>query len=206
MRNFFIGAIFTAILVFGVTFFIDKHNTEKAVIESSDAILSQIKNVGKLVVTEGHFAEVITYKDDKKLYLDLITATKKAIVVVNAKVLISYDLSMVTHQIDTENKIVTITKIPEPEIDINPEIKYHALEEDFLNQFDPEDHNKIRKTVISELDKRVKTSTLVANSKNRLISELQKIYILTNSLGWTLQYEEKVINTQIDIQELILHP
>ena len=31
----------------------------------TNLIEQQIKNVGKLVVTEGHFAEVITYKDQK---------------------------------------------------------------------------------------------------------------------------------------------
>lgn len=203
MRNFFIGATFTGILIFGILYIMDQSRSKKTVLESSDIIVSEIKNVGKLVVTEGHFAEVITYKDAKNLYLDLFTATKEAIVVVNAKVAISYDLSNIEHTIDTKNKVVRITKIPKPEININPDIQYHDLREDFFNQFTPEDHNKIKKTVVSQLNKKVKASSLVTNSKNRLISELQKIYILTSSLGWTLVYEEKVIHNQTTLIELI---
>ncbi len=203
MRNFLLGALLTALLVFGIKYFIDQSNTNAAELQSSDLILNQIKNVGKLVVTEGHFSEVITYKDDKKFYLDILTATKKAIVVVNAEVRVSYDLSKIEHTIDTENKTVIITNIPEAEISIDPDITYHDLKADFFNQFVPADHNLIRKKVVAQLEKKVKKSSLVANSQNRLISELQKIYILTNSLGWTLKYNQTVIESQSGIENLI---
>ncbi|WP_299218528.1 DUF4230 domain-containing protein [uncultured Aquimarina sp.] len=189
MRNFLLGALIAAFIALGISYFIIQSKTQKTEIQSSDLILDQIKNVGKLVVTEGHFSEVITYKDAKKYYLDILTAKKKAIVVVNASVTVSYDLSMIEHTINQSNKTVTITSIPEAEININPDIKYHDLEEDFFNQFNPEDHNLIQKEVIRQLNKKIEASTLKKNAENRLISELQKIYILTNSLGWKLVYK-----------------
>ncbi|WP_298544514.1 DUF4230 domain-containing protein [uncultured Aquimarina sp.] len=189
MRNFLLGALIAAFIALGINYFITQSKTQKTEIQSSDLILDQIKNVGKLVVTEGHFSEVITYKDAKKYYLDILTAKKKAIVVVNASVTVSYDLSMIEHTIDQSSKTVTITSIPESEININPDIKYHDLEEDFFNQFNPEDHNLIQKEVIRQLNKKIEASTLKTNAENRLISELQKIYILTNSLGWKLVYK-----------------
>ena len=167
-------------------------------------ILNQIKKVGKLIVTEGHFSEVITYKDAKKFYLDILTAKKKAIVVVNASVNISYDLSKIEYTIDKEAKTVTISEVPNPEININPDIKYHDLEQDFLNQFTPEDHNLIRLKVIEQLTSKVRNSSLIKNSKNRLISELQNIYILTSSLGWTLVYQDISITDSKSIEELSL--
>ncbi|WP_299443740.1 DUF4230 domain-containing protein [uncultured Aquimarina sp.] len=189
MRNFLLGALLAAFIALGIIYFVDRFNTQKTEIQSSDLILDQIKNVGKLVVTEGHFSEVITYKDAKKYYLDILTAEKKAIVVVNAGVTVSYDLSKIEHAIDQTTKTLTITNIPEAEININPDIKYHDLEEDFFNQFNPEDHNLIRKEVIRQLNEKIEASTLKSNAENRLISELQKIYILTNSLGWKLVYK-----------------
>lgn len=203
MRNFLLGALIAVLSVIAIKYFIDKQQTRKTELTSSELILDQIQNVGKLVVTEGHFSEVITYKDAKKIYLDLFTAEKKAIVVVNASASISYDLSKIKHQIDQENKILTITEIPEPEININPEIKYHNMEEDYFNQFTPEDHNLIRKKVTEQLNKKIKASTLTTNAKNRLISELQKIYILTNSLGWKLIYKEETIKTPKVLEDLI---
>ncbi|WP_298309744.1 DUF4230 domain-containing protein [uncultured Aquimarina sp.] len=201
MRNFLLGALIAAFIALGINYLITQSKTQKTEIQSSDLILDQIKNVGKLVVTEGHFSEVITYKDAKKYYLDILKAEKKAIVVVNASVTVSYDLSKIEHTLDQSNKTVTITNIPEAEININPDIKYHDLEEDFFNQFNPEDHNLIQKEVIHQLNKKIEASTLKSNAENRLISELQKIYILTNSLGWKLVYKGSSIT---DSEQLLL--
>jgi len=204
MRNFLLGALISVLTVIAIFYFLDKNQQQKTELASSDLILNQINNVGKLVVTEGHFSEVITYKDSKSFYMDLFEAEKKAIVVVNASATIAYDLSKINTKVDTEQKTVTITTIPEPEININPDIKYHELEEAFLNQFTPEDHNTIRAKVVEKLNQKIAASSLTKNAKNRLISELQKIYILTNSLGWKLIYEETPVETGQVFENLIL--
>lgn len=195
MRNFILGVLIAAVIVLGITNFISYRNAHKTELQSSDLILDQINNVGKLIVTEGHFSEVITYKDAKKMYLDILTAKKKAIVVVNAEVTIGYDLKKIEHIIDNDTKTLTITNIPEAEIKINPDIKYHDLEEDFFNPFTPEDHNLIKEQVRKQLNKKIAASSLTSNAKNRLLSELQKIYILTNSLGWKLVYNGNTVKT-----------
>ena len=196
MRNFLLGALLAVTFLLIFYFISNQINNHKTELESSDLILQEIKNVGKLVVTEGHFSEVITYKNAKKFYLDIFTAKKKALVVVNAKVTIGYDLSKIKYNIDQETKTITLTYIPQPEIEINPDIKYHDLEQDYLNQFTPEDHNRIRKLVMQQLEVKVDKSSLKSNAENRLLSELQKIYILTNSLGWKLEYKKTEILNQ----------
>ena len=196
MRNFLLGALLAVTLLLIFYFISNQINNHKTELESSDLILKEIKNVGKLVVTEGHFSEVITYKNAKKFYLDIFTAKKKALVVVNAKATIGYDLSKIKYNIDQETKTITLTYIPQPEIEINPDIKYHDLEQDYLNQFTPEDHNRIRKLVMQQLEVKVDKSSLKSNAENRLLSELQKIYILTNSLGWKLEYKKTEILNQ----------
>ncbi|GAA3519988.1 DUF4230 domain-containing protein [Aquimarina addita] len=201
MRNFLFGVLISAFVVICIAYFITNAKDREAQMQSSGLIVNQIKNVGKLIVTEGHFSEVITYRDAKKYYLDMLTAEKKAIVIVNASVTISYDLSKIEHHIDETTKTLTITHIPEVEVNINPDIKYHDLEEDFFNQFTPQDHNLIRKEVTRKLNEKIKASSLQTNAENRLISELQKIYILTNSLGWKLVYHG---NTITESEELIL--
>lgn len=62
--------LFLVICYFSYQFFTKK--IESSTIEyDTNLIQVQIKNVGKLVVTEGHFAEVLTYKDKRKLiFLD----------------------------------------------------------------------------------------------------------------------------------------
>ena len=55
MRNFLIGAFLVLLVVFGVRY-CENRNQEQDKLEESTALLQQqIKNVGKLVVTEGTF-------------------------------------------------------------------------------------------------------------------------------------------------------
>ncbi len=156
-------------------------------------IQEQINNVSKLIVTEGHFAEVYNYKDSQQLFGPLITAHKKALVVVNAEVTVGYDLSLVKFDIDASTKTLRINSIPEPEIKINPDFEYYDVTADYLNQFNAEDYNKIKRNVNASLMKKIEASSLRSNAQNRLLSELSKFLVLTNSMGWTLTYGDRDI-------------
>jgi len=117
---------------------------------------------------------------------------------------VAYDLSKLETEIDEKNKIVRITSIPKEEITINPEIKYYDVTQDYLNQFDAEDHNKIKGRIEKSIREKVEASSLKSNAENRLISELQKIYILTNSMGWTLQYNDQNFNNSEELEQIKL--
>jgi hypothetical protein len=164
-------------------------------------IQEQIKNVGKLVVTEGHFSQVMTYKDQKKYFANLITFDKKALVIINADVTVAFDLSKVTYDIDTKNKTVTITNIPKEEIKISPEIKYYNIDQSTFNEFTGDDYNKINKIIKANLVQKIDKSTLKSNAKNRLISELSKILIVTNSMGWALKYDGEIVESNAQLNK-----
>lgn len=193
-----IFVILLAIIVYLAYQLVTKSNENATVEYDTNLIQQQIKNVGKLVVTEGHFAEVMTYKDQKKYLMDMVSFEKKAMVVINADVTVSFDLSKVTYTIDAVNKTVTITNIPKEEIKISPDIKFYDVEQSTLNEFTGNDYNKINKIVRANLAKKIEKSTLQSNAKNRLVSELSKILVVTNSMGWKLQYNGNEINKELD--------
>src|SRR5690606_19132620 len=149
-----------------------------------------------------HYSQVFTYKNSKALFANLFNVEKKALVVVNADVTIAYDLSKLEYVLDEKNKKLTITFIPEEEIKIHPDFEYYDVQADYLNQFEANDYNTIKETVKKSLMKKVEASNLKSNAQNRLLSELAKFYILTNSLGWTLQYNANAINSSNDFQNL----
>lgn len=198
MRKIVVGICITLLVIF----IINKcSNKEEILIQEHSALIEkQIKNVSKLVVTEGNFSEVFSYKNSKAVFGDLIEVEKKALVVVNAEVTVAYDLSKIEFNLDEENKTLTITKIPEQEIKIFPELEYYDVQADFLNPFKAEDYNAINKKVKQQITKKINASNLKSNAENRLVSELSKFYILTNSLGWTLQYNQKVIDKVEDLK------
>ena len=127
LRKWAMLILVALVFFFGYKYFSSKGDT--STIEYDTALIQQqIKNVGKLVVTEGHFSEVMTYKDSKKYMGDLISFDKKALVVINAEVTVGFDLSKIKYDVDAKNKILTIQNIPEEEIKISPDFKYYNTE------------------------------------------------------------------------------
>jgi len=204
MRNIFLGIVIAFVIVFGLRYCENKKENREILEANTALIQKKLKNVGKLIVTEGSYAQVFSYNDSKDLLYGLTFARKKALIVVNAKASIAYDLSQVNTEIDEATKTVTITNIPEPELSINPNIQYYDVTQDYLNQFTATDYNKIKSRIEKSLRKKIEASELRTNAENRLISELQKIYILTNSMGWTLKYNSKVIENEVELKELKL--
>lgn len=180
-----------------------KKNDDEDITSNTNLIQQQILNVGKLVVTEGHFSEVITYKNQQKYLMNMLSFEKKALVVINADVTVAYDLHKMKYDIDEKNKTITIVSIPKEEIKISPDIQFYDVEQSKLNPFTGDDYNKINKSVKANLAKKIEKSTLKTNAQNRLISELSKILILTNTMGWKLQYEGKIIESEKDFGKQI---
>ena len=201
MRNriiFIISAVLVVLLLFKFCEF--KKQDSSSLENSTNLIQQQIVNVGKLVVTEGHFAEVLTYKDKDEYFGGMVSFDKKALLIVNADVTVAYDLHLMKYDIDEKNKTITILNIPEVEIKIAPDIKFYDVEQSKLNPFTGDDYNKISLQAKASIAKKIETSTLKTNAQNRLISELSKMLILTNSMGWTLQYQGNVIKNDDDFK------
>lgn len=204
MRKIVTIVIITLIVFFTFKYCGDKKEDRIVLQESSALIQKQIKNVGKLIVTEGHFSEVFNYRNSKEIFGSFFTSEKKALIVVNADVFVSYDLSLIEYKIDEKTKTLTILSIPEEEIKINPDLEYYDIQADYLNAFEAKDYNEIKETVKKSLMKKLEKSEIKTNAKNRLISELSKFYILTNSLGWTLKYNENTIESSSQLETIIL--
>jgi hypothetical protein len=203
-RKWILLLLVALVLFFGYKYFSSKGDT--SVVEYDTALIQQqIKNVGKLVVTEGHFAEVITYKDSKKYMGDLLSFEKKAIVVINADVTVSFDLSKMKYDIDSINKVITVVEIPKEEIKIAPDFKYYNTESSTFNEFTGEDYNKINKIARANLAKKIQASTLKTNAKNRLLSELNSLFIVTKNLGWTMKYKDEIITSDKEVKQKFLN-
>ncbi len=75
---------------------------------------------------------------------------------VNAEVMVAYDLSKIDFELDEANKTLRIKSIPEPEIKINPDFEYYDVTADYLNQFNAADYNKIKRNVNVSLMKKLR--------------------------------------------------
>src|SRR5690606_27175040 len=203
MKRILILAVICILLGSGFTYFImKKASNSSQVLPDTELIAQQMKNVSKLVVNEAKISQVYNYKDEKS-FMNLMSFDKKALVVVNADVQIMYDLSKLEYVVDESTKTLRITHIPKEEIKINPDIKIYDVEESRFNAFRGSDYNEIQEKVRKQFFDQIKNSDIEKNAENRLVSELSKLLVGTKSLGWTLQYQEEIINTTEDIGTII---
>ena len=152
--------------------------------EEIEVVLNGIQNLSKLVVSEGSFSEMYSFSDTKKYLYDYLSFEKKAILIVNAKVEVGYDLSKLEIQIDSVGKQIIINKIPEEEVLISPDIKYFDLQQSQFNTFSKAELNTLNDKAIEKIKSIITVSTLQKDAKNRLFEELSKIYQLSKIYNW----------------------
>jgi len=162
--------------------------------EEVKVVLNGINNLSKLVVSEGVFSEMYNFSDTKKYFYDYISFEKKAMLSVNAKVEVGYDLSKLDIQIDSVGKQIIINKIPKQEIVISPDIKYFDLQQSQFNTFSKTELNNLNEKAINKIKSTITVSTLQSEAKTRLFEELSKIYQLSKIYSW------KVVDNTNSIQ------
>lgn len=164
--------------------------------EDIQIVIQSINNISKLVVTEGVFSEVYSYKNEKKYFYDTFEFNKSVIVTVNARVQVLFDLEKMEIEIDSIHKRIKIRSIPKEEIVIIPDIKYFDIQQSTFNSFSKEELNSINKKSIEKIKQTAEVSELKKNAKKRLIIELSKIYQLSAILGWEVvdETEEQLLD------------
>lgn len=176
------------ILVFVLGFFIAKfwyqQTNSSHKVEETTLMINTIKNMSKLVVSSGNFSEVYNYTDSKKYFYDVVSFDKKAIVTVNAKVEVGYDLSKLEIQVDSLEKKIYINSIPKEEISIIPDVKYYDLQQSQFNSFSKEDLNELNKKSIQKIEETKELTLLKAKAKERFFEEISKIYQLSAIYNW----------------------
>lgn len=200
MNKFGFGFLIALILFAGFWFFYQGKQEREELRASSELIQKQVQQVGKLIVTEGYYSKVFTFKNSQNLFLNLLTSNKKALVIVNAKATVEYDLRQLEVEIDESKKTLILKKIPEPVLNIYPDIEYYDVTQDYFNSFEAKDYNKIKNSVTAQIRTQIEKSDLMENSQERLMVELTNLFVLTKSMGWTLMYQGEIIEDREQLE------
>ncbi|MBK9024956.1 MAG: DUF4230 domain-containing protein [Saprospiraceae bacterium] len=156
---------------------------------SSEVILNRIKEVSKLVTVEGYFSEMYNYKNYYNLEWSMFT--KKALVRVKAKVSMGVDLNKVNIKLDNVNKVISMDRLPEPEIiSLDHDIDYYDITEGTFNTFTPEDFNKINSDAKDYIRKVAIQSELPARAKLQSQKSIETIKLIAESAGWTVKISQ----------------
>ncbi|AYO58083.1 hypothetical protein CO230_08085 [Chryseobacterium sp. 6424] len=143
--------------------------------ESSHTIAESMRKVFKIVSAEGHFNEIYNYEETSRIF-NFIPSKKKALVIVQAKVLVGYDFEKFKWEIDEQNRSVRLVHFPPPEIlSTETDYKYYNIEEQFFNLFSKDDLAKVQqngKRQVMEAARKSHLPQVAAEQMRTLLTEL----------------------------------
>ena len=135
-----LGLILGAILMYWLYSFFNRKKKKELIKHQSTVILDKIKSVCKLVSVEGDFAEIYRYENTKEGFFSMLSSKKKALIVINAKAQIGYDLKKLKLHADNDKKRIVLSDFPEPEIlSIEPDLQFYDIKNGLFNSFSPDD-------------------------------------------------------------------
>jgi predicted SPOUT superfamily RNA methylase MTH1 len=136
----FLAVIIAILVTLGVVTVLKSIRKKQLVNTQSTILLDKIKKVCKFITVEGDFAEIYHYEDVKQRFLKLISSKKKALVVINAKAHVGFDLSKIDLQADTDKKKIILTHFPQPEVlSIETNLNYYYKTDCYFNRFEAND-------------------------------------------------------------------
>ncbi|HKK74079.1 MAG TPA: DUF4230 domain-containing protein [Saprospiraceae bacterium] len=159
--------------------------------KDASVLLEKIETVAKLVTVEGHFSELYNHKEYWRY--DWPIFRKRAILRVQAKVSVGYDLSNMAVDIDQDNQVVTISNIPEkPEIiSIDHDLDYYDIRQGTFNSFTETDYNDLMDDAKGLIRKKALESSLMQSAEEQGIELIELIRFLVESAGYEVQFDTK---------------
>jgi hypothetical protein len=184
--------IFAGIVIGGLLIYLfmrGRGPSQKVTVHSS-TLLEKVEKVFKIVLVEGHFSEIYDYQHHGK-FLYLFNTHKKALLIVNAKVMVGYDFKKVVMDVDDRTKQISIVSFPEPEIlSIDPEVRYYDVFDGPLNKFSNEDLTRIQQEAKTMILVKAKESELPGIARNQIRNLLLEMGELK---GWNLKGVDKML-------------
>ena len=184
-----LGLLLGLIVMYWFYGLFNKKKKQALVKHQSTVILDRIKSVCKLVSVEGDFAEIYRYENIKDGFLNLLSSKKKALVVINAKAQVGYDLKKLKLEADLDRKRIILTAFPEPEVlSIEPDIQFYDIKNGLFNSFSSDDLTDLNAKAKEHIRDKIPESGLLETAKKEALEAVMIIEKIVETIGWRLDY------------------
>lgn len=189
----FTGLLFTGLLLGALIMFLiwkvwGKSN-RAAVRENSHTVVESVRKVFKIVCAEGQFNELYNFEETKKLF-GFIPSTKRALVIIEAKVLVGFDFEKAVWETDEASQKLKLVSFPEPEIlSIEPDYKYYNFDENIFNMLGREDLTRIQVNGKKQVEIAAMKSHLPKIAADQMRTLLTEV---VQSKNWQLENTYKI--------------
>ena len=177
----------------GLSFFNRKRGAHRTEVQSV-VLIEKIKSVCKLISVEGDFAEIYHFEDSKSRFLNLITSKKKAILLINAKAHIGFDLSQIKLDANNESKEIIVTHFPGPKIlSVETDVKYYDKQDALFNKFEAADLTSLQKEAKLFIVAKIPESGLLNSAQKEALDTILMIEQMLEIQGWKLNYTQLIL-------------
>lgn len=167
----------------------DKANQEKV---NSTLVVERIQKVMKLVAVESNFSELMNYNDFQ--YVDFPGFRKDALVKVNAKVSIGYNLDSLKIKTNEKDKTIIIEHMPKPEVlSIDTDISFENLSEGWFNHFSKEELTKLNKLAKDKIKQHALAPELVKQAEEQKRELFDLLFYMAKENGYKIISEGKAL-------------
>lgn len=197
-----IGLLLGAVIMFLISKLNSSHRKERIIAENSHTVVESIRKVFKIVFAEGHFNELYNYEETKKVF-GFIPSTKRALVIIKAKVLVGYDFEKCVWEADEANHKIKLVFFPEPEIlSIEPDYLYYNFDEGIFNLLNRQDLTRIQANGKKQVEIAAIKSHLPKIAADQMRTILTEV---VQSKNWQLEDTYKIteVHTNNDNNQLL---
>lgn len=118
----------------------------------------------------------------------IITYTKT-----NAQV--SYDLNKMKIKVDSVNKKLIITDLPDAEVRITPSVEIQALDDSFFNRISEKDIKNVTAKAKQTAYKSIDQNKLRTEGRKQLMENLNTIFVLAKALNYNIEDQTGTLGT-----------
>ncbi len=201
-----LGLFLGAIITYWVLKYVKIQKRKETTNSQSVIILEKIKKVWKLITVEGEFAEIYHYENTKERFMSMVSSKKRAILLINAKAYVGYDLSKIKMEAINEKKVIKLTEFPDPQVlSLETDLKYYDKKEGLFNKFDSTDLTEVNVKAKEHVMKKIPESGLFDTAKSEALEAVLLIENIVETIGWTLDYQDLLLtkNNKGMIQEML---
>ncbi len=163
--------------------------------EQSTILLEKIKNITQLATVQGELSEIYKYKEHQ--FFDIAPFQKKALIRVQARVLVGYKIDDFALEMDELTKTITITDLGQPEIlSIDHDLDYYDIDQGTFNYFSSEDYNNMNSRAKNFVLEQAKNSELMTRAEESKEDIYETLRFVIEGAGWTFKVEKNILPPQ----------
>ena len=152
-------------------------------------LMEKIRSVCKFITVEGDFSEIYHYKNVEAKWMNKLLGTKKALVLIEARAYVGFDLTKIKMDASEKLKKITITNFPKPELlSIETDFKYYDKKEGWANPFTASDLTDINNEAKQHIIDKVPSSGLLDEASKQALETILLFEQLAATINWEVDY------------------